>query len=104
MPTLRQVLPAALADAVQEQLKRKQVKRLLEDLTALSPRARESMLAAITHVRPSQLADASLWTALGLPVAKTLTAVATLQSQSQPVTSASRRRLPLLEDSQDGLP
>lgn len=62
------ILPCDLCGS-QEQLKRKRVKRLLEDLTALSPRARESMLAAITHVRPSQLADSALWQALHLPVA-----------------------------------
>lgn len=63
------ILPCDLCGS-QEQLKRKQVKKLLQDLTALSPRARESMLAAITHVRPSQLADSRLWQALDLPVAR----------------------------------
>ena len=95
------ILPCDLCGS-QEQLKRKQVKRLLEDLVALAPRARESMLAAITHVRPSQLADASLWTALGLPVASTLVTAAIAPLDAQPMTRASKRRLPLVEDAQDG--
>lgn len=94
------ILPCDLCGS-QDQLKRKQVKRLLGELTALSPRARESMLAAITHVRPSQLADSSLWTALGLPVASTGNAA---NAHLKPEVATSKRRLPLVEETQDGAP
>lgn len=62
------ILPCDLCGS-QEQLKRKQVKRLLGELEHHSPRVRQSMLAALTNVRASQLADAELWHQLGLPVA-----------------------------------
>jgi tRNA 2-thiocytidine biosynthesis protein TtcA len=88
------ILPCDLCGS-QEQLMRKQVKRLLKDLEALAPRARESMLAAMGNVRPSQLLDKKLWASLGLPVAqgddKTL---ASLETQ-QP--TAAGKRLPLLD-------
>ncbi|MDD9940710.1 MAG: tRNA 2-thiocytidine(32) synthetase TtcA [Myxococcales bacterium] len=61
------VLPCNLCSS-QDNLKRKQVKRVLSELEALSPRLRQSMLAAITRVRPSQLGDVDLWRALSLPV------------------------------------
>jgi tRNA 2-thiocytidine biosynthesis protein TtcA len=48
---------------------RKQVKRRLAEIEASAPRARESMLAALGNVRPSQLLDRKLWRALRLPVA-----------------------------------
>jgi tRNA 2-thiocytidine biosynthesis protein TtcA len=63
------ILPCDLCGS-QEQLMRKQVKRLLADLEALAPRARESMLAAMGNVRPSQLLDKGLWQSLGLAVAQ----------------------------------
>lgn len=62
------ILPCNLCGS-QEQLKRKQVKRLLNELEAHAPRVRESMLAAMMNVRPSQLLDRGLWSALSLPVA-----------------------------------
>lgn len=63
------ILPCNLCGS-QEQLKRKQVKRLLNDLETHAPRARQSMLAAMTNVRPSQLLDRDLWRALNLEVAR----------------------------------
>jgi tRNA 2-thiocytidine biosynthesis protein TtcA len=63
------ILPCNLCGS-QEQLMRKQVKRLLTDLEASAPRVRESMLAAMSNVRPSQLLDRELWRALDLPVAR----------------------------------
>lgn len=59
------ILPCDLCGS-QDHLKRQQVKRLLGELEALAPQARHSMLAALTNVRPTQLADAALWRALGL--------------------------------------
>lgn len=59
------ILPCDLCGS-QENLMRKQVKRLLEDLERLAPRARESMLAALGNVRPTHLLDRDLWRALGL--------------------------------------
>jgi hypothetical protein len=48
---------------------RKQVKLWLTQLEAHAPRVRESMLAAMMNVRPSQLLDHKLWQTLGLEVA-----------------------------------
>lgn len=56
----------------QENLQRKAVSRLLAELDARSPGARESMLAALRNVRPSHLLDAGLWQKLGLEVAREL--------------------------------
>jgi tRNA 2-thiocytidine biosynthesis protein TtcA len=63
------ILPCNLCGS-QEQLKRKQIKRMLNELEVHAPRARESMLAAMMNVRPSQLLDRGLWKALSLPVAE----------------------------------
>jgi tRNA 2-thiocytidine biosynthesis protein TtcA len=87
------ILPCDLCGS-QEQLKRKQVKRLLTDLEALAPQARESMLAAMMNVRPSQLLDKGLWSELGLAVAKT--EVAEPVKLDQETTARGGRRLPLL--------
>ncbi|HKU39517.1 MAG TPA: tRNA 2-thiocytidine(32) synthetase TtcA [Polyangiales bacterium] len=64
------ILPCNLCGS-QEQLMRKQVKRMLAELEQTAPRARESMLAAMANVRPSQLLDRKLWQALKLPVENT---------------------------------
>jgi tRNA 2-thiocytidine biosynthesis protein TtcA len=88
------ILPCNLCGS-QEQLMRKQVKRLLSELEVSAPRVRESMLAAMTNVRPSQLLDRELWRALDLPVARDLepTREATVTDEDTP---AARARLPLL--------
>ncbi len=62
------ILPCDLCGS-QDNLMRKQVKRLLGDLEALAPRARESMLGALMNVRATHLLDADLWRRLDLPVA-----------------------------------
>ncbi len=62
------ILPCDLCGS-QENLQRKVVSRLLADLDARSPGARQNMLAALTNVRASHLFDKSLWSALGLHAA-----------------------------------
>jgi tRNA 2-thiocytidine biosynthesis protein TtcA len=62
------ILPCNLCGS-QEQLMRKQVKQWLTQLEVHAPRVRESMLAAMTNIKPSQLLDQKLWKALGLEVA-----------------------------------
>jgi tRNA 2-thiocytidine biosynthesis protein TtcA len=94
------ILPCDLCGS-QEQLKRKQVKRWLTELETLAPRARESMLAAMMNVRPSQLLDKGLWSTLGLPVAQTEpTPVArdpeAPHAESGDTSQRRARRLPLL--------
>jgi tRNA 2-thiocytidine biosynthesis protein TtcA len=59
------ILPCDLCGS-QEQLKRKQVKRLLGELEQIAPQARESMLGAMGNVKPAHLLDARLWRALSL--------------------------------------
>jgi tRNA 2-thiocytidine biosynthesis protein TtcA len=63
------ILPCDLCGS-QENLMRKQVKTLLAQMEALAPKAKESMLAALTNVRASHLLDRGLWDRLGLDVAK----------------------------------
>ena len=63
------ILPCNLCGS-QEQLMRKQVKRWLKELEVHAPQARQSMLAAMMNVRPSQLLDRGLWEQLGLEVAR----------------------------------
>jgi tRNA 2-thiocytidine biosynthesis protein TtcA len=83
------ILPCDLCGS-QEQLMRKQVKRLLTDLEQLAPHARESMLKAMMNVKPSQLLDKALWQSLGLGVATTTA------SGNAPAPRGARR-LPLLD-------
>lgn len=59
------ILPCDLCGS-QDNLKRKQVKRLLSELETLAPQAKESMLAALGNVRASHLLDRSLWAQLGV--------------------------------------
>jgi len=63
------ILPCDLCGS-QDNLMRKQVKTLLAQMEALAPKAKESMLAALTNVRPSHLLDRGLWERLGLDVAR----------------------------------
>jgi tRNA 2-thiocytidine biosynthesis protein TtcA len=62
------ILPCDLCGS-QEQLMRKQVKQWLTELEAKAPRAKDSMLAAMTNVKPSHLLDRDLWNKLGLHAA-----------------------------------
>jgi tRNA 2-thiocytidine biosynthesis protein TtcA len=87
------ILPCNLCGS-QEQLMRKQVKIWLQALEKHAPQVRQSMLAAMMNVKPSQLLDRDLWQTLGLQVAteseaKPAKTVATL-------VSPQARRLPLV--------
>ena len=62
------ILPCDLCGS-QENLQRKAISRLLADLDARSPGARQNMLAALTNVRPTHLFDKDLWRALGIHAA-----------------------------------
>jgi tRNA 2-thiocytidine biosynthesis protein TtcA len=62
------ILPCDLCGS-QENLWRKQVKQLLDDLEMRVPKVRESMLAAIGNVHATHLHDGALMRALGLPAA-----------------------------------
>jgi tRNA 2-thiocytidine biosynthesis protein TtcA len=70
------ILPCDLCGS-QENLQRKQMQQLLEELDAKYPGARTSMLAALRNVRPSHLFDKRLWRALDLGVGRGLDEVAT---------------------------
>lgn len=59
------ILPCDLCGS-QDNLMRKQAKRLLTELEVLAPKAKESMLAALGNVRASHLLDRSLWAQLGI--------------------------------------
>jgi tRNA 2-thiocytidine biosynthesis protein TtcA len=87
------ILPCNLCGS-QEQLMRKQVKRLLTELEVSAPRVRESMLAAMTNVRPSQLLDRDLWRALDLPVTRDAEAPAVTVIEED--VGGVRARLPLI--------
>ncbi|MFW6050574.1 MAG: tRNA 2-thiocytidine(32) synthetase TtcA [Myxococcota bacterium] len=92
------ILPCDLCGS-QPDLWRQQVKRLLDDLEVRIPNVRESMLAAMTHVRPSHLLDAGLWRALGLPAAAEGGEAAEPEEASEEAASGAGcppRRLPLL--------
>ncbi len=62
------ILPCDLCGS-QENLQRKQMQSLLEDLDKKYPGARTSMLASLRNVRPSHLFDKKLWAKLDLGVA-----------------------------------
>jgi tRNA 2-thiocytidine biosynthesis protein TtcA len=81
------ILPCNLCGS-QEQLMRKQLKQWLGQLEAHAPRVKESMLAAMMNVRPSQLLDKNLWQALGLEVAK--------PTDAAPVLEPGRHHLPIV--------
>jgi len=59
------IIPCDLCGS-QENLHRKQVKRLLDELTAKNPHVRNNVFAALGNVRPTHLLDAELRRALGL--------------------------------------
>jgi tRNA 2-thiocytidine biosynthesis protein TtcA len=62
------ILPCDLCGS-QDQLQRKQVGRMIDDLEAQRPGTKAIMLAALQNVRPSHLLDRSLWSSLGLHAA-----------------------------------
>lgn len=61
------ILPCDLCGS-QENLQRKIVGRMLDDLERDRPGTKNIMLTALTNVRPSQLLDRDLWQKLGLAV------------------------------------
>jgi tRNA 2-thiocytidine biosynthesis protein TtcA len=63
------ILPCDLCGS-QENLQRKQMQNLLNDLGRKYPGAGASMLAALRNVRPSHLFDKKLWAQLDLGVSK----------------------------------
>ena len=75
------ILPCDLCGS-QEQLQRKAVGRMLDDLEAGRPGTKRSMLAALRNVRPSHLLDQSLWSSLGLRAAKESAESHTVREQS----------------------
>jgi tRNA 2-thiocytidine biosynthesis protein TtcA len=65
------ILPCDLCGS-QDNLQRKIVAGLLNDLEAKQPGLKTSMLAALQNVRPSHLLDRDLWAKLGLDAARDL--------------------------------
>jgi tRNA 2-thiocytidine biosynthesis protein TtcA len=63
------ILPCDLCGS-QEQLQRKQVGRLLDQLERDRPGTKTIMLAALQNARPSHLLDRDLWRALGVHAAR----------------------------------
>ncbi len=63
------IIPCNLCGS-QENLQRKQVGALLDDLDAKHPGIKAVMLAALQNVRPSHLLDQRLWKSLGLEAAR----------------------------------
>ena len=61
------ILPCDLCGS-QENLQRKQMQKLLDQMEAQNSGTKTSMLAALRNVRPSHLLDAGLWARLGLPL------------------------------------
>jgi tRNA 2-thiocytidine biosynthesis protein TtcA len=62
------ILPCDLCGS-QEQLQRKVVGRLIDDLDRERPGTKAVMLAALQNVRPTHLLDRRLWSALGIHAA-----------------------------------
>ena len=90
------ILPCDLCGS-QENLMRKQVKLLLNEMERLAPRARESMLGALGNVKASHLLDTALWESLGLPVARESEESARAPRASEThTTPEGARRLPLV--------
>jgi tRNA 2-thiocytidine biosynthesis protein TtcA len=87
------ILPCNLCGS-QEQLMRKQVKIWLQALEKHAPQVRQSMLAAMMNVKPSQLLDRDLWQTLGLQVATE--SEATPAKTVAMLVSPQARRLPLV--------
>jgi tRNA 2-thiocytidine biosynthesis protein TtcA len=81
------ILPCDLCGS-QENLMRKQVKKLRAQMEGLAPTAKESMLAALANVRPTHLLDRELQSELDLEVAR--------EDERASVSPVGARRLPLL--------
>ena len=63
------ILPCDLCGS-QDNLQRKIVGRMIDDLEKERPGTKAIMLAALQNVRPSHLLDRSLWATLGLEAAR----------------------------------
>ena len=63
------ILPCDLCGS-QDNLQRKIVGRMLDDLEEAHPGMKNVMLAALQNVRPSHLLDKDLWQKLGLTAAR----------------------------------
>jgi len=83
------IIPCDLCGS-QDNLKRKAMTRLLADLDARFPGARQNMLAALGNVRPSHLFDKGLWKRLGLEVAREADTKVDLASDEDAVIPAAR--------------
>jgi tRNA 2-thiocytidine biosynthesis protein TtcA len=68
------ILPCDLCGS-QDNLQRKIVGAMLNDLEGKNPGTKASMIAALQNVRPSHLLDRDLWARLGLEAARELTPV-----------------------------
>lgn len=64
------IIPCNLCGS-QENLKRQQVKKLIEDLAADNPKVPSNMLHALQSINPSQLMDQQLWDFKGLVIPET---------------------------------
>lgn len=64
------VVPCDLCGS-QENLHRKQVKRMIAEWTAKNPKVRGNLFAALGNVRPTHLLDRGLWERLGLDLGTT---------------------------------
>lgn len=93
------ILPCDLCGS-QEQLKRKQIKRLLNELETIAPKARESMLAAMGNIKAAHLLDARLWKELGLQVAEELDVNTVAEPMTEALIEAPSTFLPESVDSQ----
>jgi tRNA 2-thiocytidine biosynthesis protein TtcA len=83
------IIPCDLCGS-QENLQRKAMTRLLADLDARHPGARQNMLAALGNVRPSHLFDKGLWARLGLKVAPASDTRAEIDPEDDAVIPAAR--------------
>ncbi len=88
------ILPCDLCGS-QENLMRKQVKRLLAELESIAPRAKESMLGALGNVRPTHLLDRGLWAKLGIHVEDEVAEASS--RQEPPARTLPGKRLPVLD-------
>lgn len=89
------ILPCDLCGS-QDNLMRKQVKRLLSDIETLAPRARESMLSALTNVRPTHLFDRDLWARLGIHSPPRGEGATSSEAPRTSIGFGGARRLPML--------
>jgi tRNA 2-thiocytidine biosynthesis protein TtcA len=78
------ILPCDLCGS-QENLQRKQMQKLLDDLEEKNPGTKASMLAALRNVRPTHLYDAAIWKKLGLEFAPESDVGASSEAHAAPI-------------------